>query len=108
MVKTSENWRRNDTPMFLQRTWPGRRMEIERAVEPGLVVVSDELLDEPPQVPFIERNEVIKALAAQGTDPAFSDGVRLRGSDWRQDRLYAQPLCLCDELAPVRTIPGPG
>ena len=61
-------------------------MEVEGSVGPRLVVIGDELVDEPPQVLFVERNDVIQALPAQGADPAFGDGVGLRGADRPQGR----------------------
>jgi hypothetical protein len=44
-------------------------------VDPLGVVVVDVLLEEPPEVPFAEYDDVIEQLAAAGPDPALSERV---------------------------------
>ena len=41
-----------------------------------LVVVGDELAEDPRQVVFIQHDEVVQALAPQRPDDTFHDGVR--------------------------------
>ncbi len=80
MAKISQHWDRNDAPVFPRQTRPSRRMEIERAVGRGLVVVGDELQDDPAQVRFVRWDDVIEALArqraAQRLATALACGVR--------------------------------
>ena len=107
MMQAPENRGRDDAPVALRYARPGGRMAVQGSVGSRLVVIGDELVTDPPQAPFVERNDLIQALPAEGADPAFGDGVRLGRPDRRQDRLDAQALRSRDELTPVRAIPVP-
>jgi hypothetical protein len=44
---------------------------------PAPVVVCDPLLEKAPQVPFVERDQKIKAFAANRADQSLTERVRL-------------------------------
>ena len=92
MMEASQNRGRDDAPVTLWRARPGWRMEVEGPMGTRLVVIGDELLDDPLQVPRVERNDVIQALASERPDPALGHGIRLRSPHRCQDRLNPKPL----------------
>ena len=92
MMEASQNRGRDDAPVTLWRARPGWRMEVEGPMGTRLVVIGDALLDDPLQVPRVERNDVIQALASERPDPALGHGIRLRSPHRCQDRLNPKPL----------------
>ena len=65
-------------------------MEAERPVRPLGVVVADELGEDGPQVPLVDDYQAIQALAAEGPDHPFGDGVGPGRPDRAEERLDAQ------------------
>ena len=59
----------------------GGKLQAERAVGPIRVVIGDALAPEGTQVPLVEDNDVVEALAPQGSDHPLGHRVRARGSD---------------------------
>jgi len=52
-----------------------RRILAQSIVNSVLVMVGHVIADEPPQMGFIKRNDVIEKLPATASDPAFRDPV---------------------------------
>jgi len=52
----------------------------QRAMRPAPIVVADEFSDDPPEVPLVDRDEIIEALPADRTDHSFAEGIGCRGS----------------------------
>jgi len=57
------------------------------------------------QMPLVERDQVIEALATERPDHALGDRVGVRGVHRRQDRVDAKAQRLRDEADPVATVP---
>ena len=58
------------------------------------VVVLDVLVEQAPQMPLVDRDDVIEALAPERTDHTLDDGVSIRRPHRRQDRLDSDPSSL--------------
>ena len=52
-----------------------RSVLLKRIVNPVFMVVGHVIADEPPQMAFIQCNDMIEKLAAAASDPAFRDPV---------------------------------
>ena len=78
MMEASQNRGRDDAPVPLGRARPGWRMEVEGPMGTRLVGRGDERLDDPLQVPRVERNDVMHARASERPDPALGHGIRVR------------------------------
>ena len=66
MMEASQNRGRDDAPVPLWRARPGWRMEGEGPMGTSLVVIGDELLDDPLQGPRVERKGPAARLIAGG------------------------------------------
>jgi len=60
-----------------------RSIFVERVVNSVLVIVGDVIADEPAQMAFAQRDDVIKNLTPRAADPALRDPVLPRCSDAR-------------------------
>lgn len=67
-------------------------MPFERVADPFPVVVIDAVAEEPPQVLFIQRNDMVENLAATASGPAFGNAVLPRGLNARGFRVEARCL----------------
>ena len=73
-------------------------------MRPGLVVMADEVAQHMSQVPFVQDDDVVEALSAEGADQTFSNSVRLRCGYWREHRLDADTSRPSDEVAAIATV----
>ena len=55
-----------------------RRLQLQRAVRPVAVVVPDVLGQDRAQVPLVNRDDVVEAVAPEGADHPLGDGVGLK------------------------------
>ena len=62
-----------------------RGLLAEPLVRPGLIVVADVLGHDALEVPVVEHQDVVEALATQRTEKAFADGVHVRRAHRRAD-----------------------
>ena len=65
------------------------RVLVEGIVNPILTMIGDVFADQPAQMGFIQRNDVIEKLPAAASDPSFRDSILPRRLDPRP--LYFQP-----------------
>src|SRR2546426_7989565 len=68
------------------------------------IVVRDVLREDRPQVSLVEDDQMVEALATQRADQPLGDGVRLRRTDGRQDRLDGDAGSARDEGAAVTAV----
>ena len=65
------------------------------------VVVLDVLTKHPPQMPFVDGDDVIEALAPERPDHPLGDGVGVRRAHRSQNRLDPDPSSACDEVSAI-------
>ena len=82
-----------------------RRLQSERSVRPFLVVRADELGQYRRQVPLVEHDQVIQALAAKCAHHAFDDRVRTRCSNGRGDAVDTDAPSALAKIAAVDHVP---
>ena len=70
-------------------------------MRPHRVVVLDVLTKHPPQMPFVDGDDVIEALAPERADDALGDGVGVRRAHRSQNRLDPDPSSACDEVSAI-------
>ena len=87
MLEASQHRGRDDAPGPLGRARPGWRMDVEGPMGTRLVGIGDERLDDPLQVPRVERHAVMQARASERPDPALGPGIRVRSPHRCPDRL---------------------
>ena len=92
MIEASKHRGRDDAPVPLWRARPGWQMEGEGPMGTRLGGRGDERLDDPLQVPRVERNDVSHARASERPDPALGHGIRVRSPHRCPDRLTPKPL----------------
>ena len=68
------------------------------------VVVLDVLTKHPPQMPFVDGDDVIEALAPERPDHPLGDGVGIRCAHRSQNRLDPDPSSACDEVPAIATV----
>ena len=68
------------------------------------VVVLDVLTRHPPQMPFVDGDDVIEALAPERPDHPLGDGVGVRCAHRSQNRLDPDPSSACDEVSAIATV----
>jgi hypothetical protein len=73
-----------------------------------LVVACHVLREHSAKVQFIEDEQVVEALVAQGPHDSLGAGVRLRGVERRQQRLRSHSLGTSGEVAAVHAVAIPG
>ncbi len=61
----------------------------EASVGTMLVVVHDEVVEEPPELAFVPDQRAVEKFVADGADPSLSEGVRLWCAGRGDDRLSA-------------------
>ena len=66
--------------------------------------IGDERLDDPLQVPRVERHAVMHARASERPDPALGPGIRMRSPHRCPDRLTPKPLRPGHAVAPVGAV----
>ena len=76
------------------------RLLLKRLMRPRRVVVRDVLEQDPAEVALAQRDDVVRAVAAQRPDQALCDPVCLRRPNRRQDGLDADRARLRDEVTP--------
>ncbi len=65
------------------------------------VVVLDVLTKHPPQMPFVDRDDMVETLAPERADHALGDGVGIRRVHRSQNRLDPEPSSACDEVSAI-------
>ena len=73
-------------------------------MRPHRVLVLDVLTKHPPQMPFVDGDDVIEALAPQRPDHPLGDGVGVRRAQRSQNRLDPDPSSACDEVPAIATV----
>ena len=73
-------------------------------MRPHRVVVLDVLTRHPPQMPFVDGDDVIEALAPERPDHPLGDGVGVRCAQRSQNRLDPDPSSACDEVPAIATV----
>ena len=73
-------------------------------MRPHRVLVLDVLTRHPPQMPFVDGDDVIEALAPERADHALGDGVGVRCAHRSQNRLDPDPSSTCDEVPAIATV----
>ena len=73
-------------------------------MRPHRVVVLDVLTKHPPQMPFVDGDDVIEALAPERPDHPLGDGVGVRCAQRSQNRLDPDPSSACDEVPAIATV----
>ena len=68
------------------------------------VVVLDVLTKHPPQMPFVDGDDVIEALAPERPDHPLGDGVGVRRAHRSQNRLDPEPSSASDEVPAIATV----
>ena len=71
------------------------------------VVVGDELAQNRVQMPLIQDDDVIEALAPQGADDSLGDSIRARGSDRSEQGCSPERLGTPDKLRAVGAVTVP-
>ncbi len=70
----------------------GGRCLIQSDVRPVFVIVGQKLATKPAEMAFVERDDMIKHLAANTADPSFSDSVLPRAPHARSQWFDAARL----------------
>ena len=73
-------------------------------MRPHRVLVLDVLTKHPPQMPFVDGDDVIEALAPERPDHPLGDGVGVRRAHRSQNRLDPDPSSACDEVPAIATV----
>ena len=73
-------------------------------MRPHRVLVLDVLTRHPPQMPFVDGDDVIEALAPERPDHPLGDGVGVRRAQRSQNRLDPDPSSACDEVPAIATV----
>jgi hypothetical protein len=88
MMESADLRNRNDPPGFGRLDGPSlRRVLLQSQVCPGLMIVIEEISKVPVKTSFVEYNDVVQALAANGSDDPF-DIRTLPGRAWRGQDLF--------------------
>ena len=90
VMETGENWFR-DNPMSLRNVVADRSCHghsgrlgnprTEARVRASPIVMRDPLGQDRPQLPFMERNDVVETFSTRRPDQALAERVRLRHAD---------------------------
>ncbi len=70
-------------------------------MRPHRVVVLDVLTKHPPEMLFVDRDDMVETLAPERADDALGDGVGIRRVQRSQNRLDPEPSSACDEVSPI-------
>ena len=68
------------------------------------VVVLDVLTKHPPEMLFVDRDDMVETLAPERADDALGDGVGIRRVHRSQNRLDPDPSSACDEVSALATV----
>ena len=68
------------------------------------VVVLDVLTKHPPEMLFVDRDDMVETLAPERADDALGDGVGIRRAHRSQNRLDPEPSSACDEVSAIATV----
>ena len=68
------------------------------------VVVLDVLTKHPPEMLFVDRDDMVETLAPKRADDALGDGVGIRRVHRSQNRLDPDPSSACDEVPAIATV----
>ena len=84
-----------------------RRLEPERSVGAVGVLVRDGVAEHRAEVPLVDHDQMVEALATQRADAALGDGVGLRGADGRNDCVDPAARRADDEVSAVARVAIP-
>ncbi len=73
-------------------------------MRPHRVVVLDVLTKHPPEMLFVDRDDMVETLAPERADHALGDGVGIRRVHRSQNRLDPEPSSACDEVPAIATV----
>ena len=73
-------------------------------MRPHRSLALDVLTKHPPQMPFVDGDDVIEALAPERPDHPLGDGVGVRCAHRSQNRLDPDPSSACDEVPAIATV----
>ena len=73
-------------------------------MRPHRVVVLDVLTKHPPEMLFVDRDDMVETLAPERADHALGDGVGIRRVHRSQNRLDPEPSSACDEVSAIATV----
>ena len=107
VVQSFEHGFRNDVSARGQRrnrSRPGWWLEGQRAMRPRFVVVGDVGTKYTAQMPLVQHDDVVSALASDRADHALREGIRFRRPDRCQDGPYSDPRSPLDEVPPVAPV----
>jgi hypothetical protein len=85
MSPPSRSWRRRSASCQRCRVAAAGREQLESAVWPVLVVVAPADAEHVLEMAAAEDEDAVEALGANGADPAFGEGIRVRRLDRRAD-----------------------
>jgi hypothetical protein len=109
MMQPAESLVRHDAAGGCGLSSPGRRFFPESKMRAILVIVADVLREQPFQMPFVHRNDLIQQIASAAFDPALrhtvlpraleggSDGLDLQGSHSRGNLKSILPVPVEDQ-----------
>ena len=109
MMQSAESLVRHDAAGGCGLSSPGRRFFPESKMRAILVIVADVLREQPFQMPFVHRNDLIQQIASAAFDPALrhtvlpraleggSDGLDLQGSHSRGNLKSILPVPVEDQ-----------
>ena len=105
MMESADLRNRNDPPGFGRLDGPRlRRVLLQSQVCAGLMIVIEEISKVPVKTSFVEYNDVVQALAANGSDDPF-DILTLPRRAWGgQDLFDPHDLDLIDKFFPEDSI----
>ena len=73
-------------------------------MRPHRVVVLDVLTKHPPEMLFVDGDDMVETLAPERADHALGDGVGIRRVHRSQNRLDPEPSSACDEVSAIATV----
>ena len=73
-------------------------------MRPHRVVVLDVLTKHPPEMRFVDGDDVIEALAPERADDPLGDGDGVRRAHRSENRLDPDPSSACDEVPAIATV----
>lgn len=108
MMESADLRNRNDRPLFGRPDGPSlRRVLLQSQVCPGSMIVIEEISKVPVKAAFVEYDDVVQALAANGSDDPLDISTLPRRA-WRgQDLFDPHGLNLMNEVLPKDPIAVP-
>src|ERR1700756_1122599 len=101
MMESADLRNRNDTPSFGRLDRPRLRcVLLQCQVCPDLMIVIEEISKVPVKASFVEYDDVVQALAANGSDDPFDVSALPRRARSGQDLFDTHGLDLMNEVPP--------